>query len=234
MQNYLVNPRARWAHPGLATAGSSNHSPPPEGCWELVRARWVEGSRQELQLGLGPHRSPLPRPKPSRSHKNKRAQAIRSTGPVPWDTEQVLEEWRRPNRPRGRGRQTESNPHKLLLYIGESSAPWPEAQARGLLPLWGDSAPHPVCSPHDSDLPLALAGLIVAHVAWWPCLVNLPLTSGHRCLPTGLWAPGGQGLCLCWSPCVPRGSNSAWHVTDRGGYLLGSAHSFLFPGLVLT
>lgn len=28
MEDYLVNPRARWAHPGLAAAGSSNQSPP--------------------------------------------------------------------------------------------------------------------------------------------------------------------------------------------------------------
>ena len=182
-----------------------------------MRAWWVEGSRQELHLVLGPQSSSLPWPKPSRSHKNKRAQAMQATGPVPWDTEQVRERGRRPSRPPGRGRQTETNPHKLLLYIGDSS--------------------HPVARRCRHEVSFHFGGRCPAPRVLFPCLWPSPSRSGgahhrRRSLVSlsgqpalDLWSslpphwpvgPGGHSLCLFWSPCAPWGSKSAWHVTERG------------------
>lgn len=174
----------------------------------------VEGSRQELHLGLGPQSSPLPQPKPSRSHKNKRAHVMLATGPVPWESEQVGEGWRRPSRPPGRGHQTETNPHKLLLYIGDSSCPMARRYRhevsfhfRGQCPpprvlfprLW----PSPSRSGRAHHRPHSLVSLSCS----WPLVVTTPPL-----------ACGLQGTVCVFlvTMCPPQGLKSAWHVTDRG------------------
>ena len=125
-----------------------------------------------------------------------------ATGPVPWDTEQVGEGWRRPSRPPGRECQTETNPHKLLLYIGDSSCPMARRYRHEVsFHFWGQ-CPRPVRSSHGSGLlPLALAGLIIVHIAWCPCLA-LDLWSS---LPP-YWPVGSRGQSVSfWSPCAPPG-----------------------------
>lgn len=181
-------------HPGLVTAGSSNH-PPPEGLQELVRARRAEGPQKEPRLGSGPRGRPLPAPppprpcltqlKPHRSHENERAQAMRSTGPVPCGTERVREGWRRPGRPQGRGRQTENNPQKLLGEAADASHPMARRRHRHIV-SFGSQAPE---VPGAVPVALTLSLSLGRGVAWCPCPVNLPLASDHYLLPTGLLAP---------------------------------------------